>query len=104
TGVWPTESSGAIPESPRETWWSVDQALQRGTRSLPGDSSLAELLLTHRGVRSNHSTPQLSVEQILEWAQAHRRRTRSWPTSLSGPIPGSGGDNWKGIDYALRKG
>ena len=101
---WPTRSTGTIPESPGETWWSVDLALRRGTRGLPGDSSLSKVLLTHRGVRSNHATPELSIEQILKWAKAHRQRTGNWPTSLSGSIPKRGGENWKGIDYALREG
>lgn len=104
TGAWPTKSSGPIPEAPRETWRAVDQALRRGTRGLRGNSSLARLLLARRGVRSIHTVPDLNTEQILAWAQAHFCRTGRWPTSLSGRIPGSVGDNWKGIDYALRVG
>jgi hypothetical protein len=104
TGAWPTKTSGPVPEAPRETWWALDHALRRGTRGLRGGSSLALMLLAHLGVRSNHTVPDLSTEQILAWAQAHFRRVSRWPTSLSGPIPGSGGDNWKGIDYALRLG
>ena len=103
-GAWPADSSGAIPESPGETWWSVDFALKRGTRSLPGNSSLPQLLLAHRGARTNRTAPQLSVEQILDWAKAHHRRTGNWPTSHSGPIRGSSGENWGVIDGALRGG
>lgn len=43
TGGWPGRSSGAIPESPGETWGAVYNALRLGTRGLPGGSSLAKL-------------------------------------------------------------
>ena len=104
TGEWPTKSAGGISESRGETWWAVDQALTQGTRSLRGGSSLAALLLTHRDVRSNHTAPVLTMNQILRWAREHFSRTDKWPTSLSGAIPTSVGDTWKGIDYALRAG
>ena len=47
---------------------------------------------------------RLSKSIILRWARASRRRTRQWPTHLSGPIPESPGDNWEAIRYALREG
>jgi hypothetical protein len=104
TGSWPTRTCGLIIGEPGESWWAIDHALKLGTRGLRGGSSLAQLLLDRRGVRSIHTVPLLTVEKILGWAKAHYRRTGHWPTSLSGPIPGSHGDTWKGIDYALRIG
>ena len=49
---------------------------------------------------------QLTVEQILAWADAYRSRTGHWPTSLSGSIPESGADNdtWNEINQALQEG
>jgi hypothetical protein len=48
--------------------------------------------------------PPLTVEQILRWADALRRRTGSWPGLHSGPIPDAGGDTWAAVDAALRHG
>jgi hypothetical protein len=44
TGRLPNSRSGPIARSPGETWNIVDNALMRGTRGLPGGSSLAKLL------------------------------------------------------------
>jgi hypothetical protein len=43
-GFWPTPFDGRIPDAPGETWLKVEDALRRGTRGLPGGSSLAKLL------------------------------------------------------------
>ncbi len=40
TGQWPPVRSEPIPEAPCETWVAIDIALRRGTRGLPGGSSL----------------------------------------------------------------
>jgi len=47
--TWPKRHSGPIPGA-EATWSSVDAALQKGSRGLPGGSSLARLLKEHRGV------------------------------------------------------
>jgi hypothetical protein len=46
----------------------------------------------------------LTVQQILRWAKAHRRRTGRWPRILSGPLDDAPGENWRAIDMALRYG
>jgi hypothetical protein len=46
----------------------------------------------------------LTVQQILAWADAHWRRTGSWPKSRSGPVKGAPGETWWGIDMALIEG
>jgi hypothetical protein len=104
TGAWPTARSGHIEEVPGETWRLVDQALRQGQRGLPGGSTLAQLLSARRGVRMRPYLPDLKESDILAWAEAHRRRTGVWPTSKSGPIPGTAGETWRGVDDALRKG
>jgi hypothetical protein len=104
TGEWPSAQSGPIPEAPGETWRAVDTALRQGGRGLPGGSSLARLLERHRGVRNPMDLPPLMERQILAWADAHRRRTGAWPKADSGPIPGTGGESWSGVDSALRRG
>jgi superfamily II DNA or RNA helicase len=48
TGRWPKQSSGPLDEVPGETWKSIDFALVKGKRGLPGGSSLARLVEQHR--------------------------------------------------------
>jgi hypothetical protein len=45
-----------------------------------------------------------SVAQVLAWADAFHLSTGHWPMSASGPIPFSGGENWRRVDSALRLG
>src|SRR5262249_39100472 len=85
--------SGSIPGTSGETWAGVDNALRNGLRTLPGDSSLAQLLAERCGARHIHRLPPLSEETILEWADAHYRRTGTWPSNDSGIIPGWGVKN-----------
>jgi hypothetical protein len=51
-GRWPGHLSGPIPEAPGETWGGVHAALYKGSRGLPGGSSLYRLLLEHKRRRS----------------------------------------------------
>jgi len=80
TARWPTISSGGIPESPSETWATVNSALRRGVRGLPGGDSLFRLLTRRRGARRRGGKDALTVRQILTWAEAHHRRTGRWPS------------------------
>ncbi len=104
TGMWPNYNSGAVMESPEETWMSVHMALQNGNRGLPGESSLARLLAEFRGVRNVANLPPLSEPQILAWADAHRASTGDWPKSTSGPVADAPGETWAKIDGALQQG
>jgi hypothetical protein len=104
TGKWPTCNSGPIAEAPGETWMAVHTALYDGLRGLPGGSSLARLLARHRGVPNLQALPRLTVAKVLAWADAHHRRTGQWPIKESGPIQGTRGETWKGIDRGLRRG
>lgn len=104
TGNWPTKDSGCIIGALFETWIAVDTALRVGLRTLPGGSSLAQLLAEKRGVRNIRDLPPLSVERILEWADGYFQRKGSWPTIASGAIINSGGETWRRVDQALRSG
>jgi hypothetical protein len=42
--------------------------------------------------------------QVLSWADIHVRKTGKWPNRDSGPIEGSGGETWHGVDTALKAG
>jgi hypothetical protein len=46
----------------------------------------------------------LTVERILAWADAHRKRTGSWPTSRSGPVADAPGEDWWNLNESLLHG
>src|SRR5262249_25090971 len=46
----------------------------------------------------------LTRKQILQWADAHRRRSGTWPTPDAGPIPEAPGETWANVNEALRRG
>ena len=104
TGKWPTVNSGPIPESPGDTWLKVQYTLRRGGRSLEGGSSLAQLLAEKRGRRNRIGAPDLTIPQILAWADAFQARHGRWPKTESGPIPEAPGETWCGVNGALRTG
>jgi hypothetical protein len=103
-GAWPTPRSGAIPEAPGETWMAANMALRKGLRGLPGGSSLALLLAEKRDVRNVWSLPDLSIQQILAWADGHHQRTANWPNLGSGAIMEAPEESWSAVDHALRRG
>ena len=47
TGQWPIKRSGAIAQSPGDTWVAIDKALRAERRGLPDGLSLAKLLREH---------------------------------------------------------
>ncbi len=103
-GKWPNQQSGPIPEAPGESWGKVDRALISGLRGCPGGSSLPQLLERHRGHRNHMNLPDLTIQQILSWADAHHRRTGRWPRHKSGPILEQPDTTWSAVDTALNEG
>ncbi len=103
-GTWPKHTSGPIPESPLESWFKVNRALQRGVRGLEPGSSLAQLLAAHRGVKKGGNRPELRQQEILKWADAFHSRTSRWPIRRAGPIPEAPGEHWSKVDFALKVG
>ena len=101
TGRWPHKTSGRVTETLQETWVGIDLALQRGSRGLPGGTTLARLLLEQRGVRNHLCLPRLTVQRILSWADAHHERTGSWPRTSSGRVFGTLQETWSAVDRAL---
>ncbi len=104
TGKWPNERSGPIPDSGGETWLGIETALQRGSRGLPGGSSIPRLLAQYRGVRNKTNLPLLTIPDILAWADARYQRTGQWPNVRSGPILEAHGETWSGVNAALERG
>jgi hypothetical protein len=103
-GRWPTVKSGAIPGAPGETWIKVSTALSSGIRGLPGGSSLAKLLMEHRGARYDAHRPPLDPATIRKWAARFEKENGKLPSRQSGPIPWSDGDSWSNVELALRNG
>jgi hypothetical protein len=102
TGKRPARSSGPVSAADGETWFGVDEALQKGRRGLPGGSSLSEVIRQNRG--DWLPWPRLTIEQILRWADAHQQRTGRLPSVDSGPVKGVPGQTWRAIDRALTRG
>ncbi len=103
-GCWPTENAGKIAAAPGETWGKVSKALRNGSRGLSGGTTLAQLLARDRGTRNRMALPKLTIKQILAWADAHHRRTGTWPLVGSGPVLDAPDETWKGIEVALQQG
>ncbi len=104
TGKWPGRATGPVHEAPDENWSALSQALEHGGRGLPGSESLAQLLARHGRQRNQGALPRLTIKQILEWADAHYRRTGQWPRRLSGKVHGTRDETWLRIDQAMRVG
>ncbi|MFM9959788.1 MAG: DEAD/DEAH box helicase family protein [Planctomycetaceae bacterium] len=102
TGEWPRQTSGQVTGT-EESWTRLSGALQQGQRGLPRGSSLAKLLAEHRGVRNQMDLPDLTIEQILVWVDAHKSATGDWPRKDSGQITGTD-ESWAGINSALKIG
>ena len=102
TGAWPgPRTPGIIPGTEAEKWRSLDYALRFGGRGLPAGSSLMRLLADRCGARNRNVPPQLSVVQILAWADAHFARHGRWPTATAGTIPETVGESWGAVSHAL---
>jgi hypothetical protein len=127
TSQWPTYGTGRVVHAPfEETWHGINLALRRGWRGLPGGQCLAWLLQEHRQVKPRVSREghlaqmtvrrrlsaerpggrrNLTVEQILLWADQHHATTGAWPKARSAePIPGAPGETWSTLNAALTNG
>jgi hypothetical protein len=105
TRRWPKqESDGPILDAPGETWKGIQMALVNGRRGLPSGSSLPQLLTEQRGVRNHYDLPALSIDQILAWADLHRRRTGKWPNEYCGAVADAPNETWARINTALFEG
>jgi len=104
TGEWPNSKSGQVLSNPEEKWSAIDGALYSGIRGLSGGSSLLKLLSEKRGVRNRNNPPPLKVDQILNWADDHYKRTGKWPNENSGEVEGAPGEKWGAISMSLAQG
>ena len=104
TGIWPNQYTGTVHDAPDETWANINAALRIGLRTLPGGSSLPQLLTEERGVRNHLALLNLTNEQILSWADAYHERMGGWPSRDSGAIEEAPGENWSAVNAALHQG
>lgn len=106
TGNWPQAADGPVPEAERTTWDSLNKALIRGARGLPGGSCLKKLLVARRAIRRGRRCwcSEFTLAQIWKWARAFHKRHGEWPRTASGPIPESNGDTWRKVNSALTVG
>jgi hypothetical protein len=103
TGQWPGPASGKIPQAPGETWEKIALALRRVGLGLPRGMGLTGLIRRTLDPAAG-VPPNLSVDQILAWASAHRAATGRWPGATAGAIPGAPGERWANINAALCRG
>jgi hypothetical protein len=89
---------------PGETWATVHGALSDGRRGLPAASSLAQFLAEHRGVRNLSAPPDLSIAQILRWADRPPQQTGDWPAHNSGTVATAPGETWSAFNFSLTYG
>jgi hypothetical protein len=104
TGLWPNAHCGPVAGAPGESWSGIAYALMVGRRGLPGGMPLKRLLLEHRGPQVENRGPALTIERVLQWADAHHAAHGEWPGTRSGQVPGAGRLSWSSIDRFLRYG
>lgn len=100
-GRYPSADSGPVAGVPGQTWQDLDRALRRGSPGLPGGSSLPQLLNELLGKRERSCSTELSLAQILHWADRHHQQTGAWPQRSSGPVIDAPGETWHSVDAAL---
>jgi hypothetical protein len=104
TAAGPAPGAGPVDPTSGETWESINSALRGGLRGLVGRTSLARLLLEHRGPDAHNRPPRLTVEQVLAWADAYRAASGRWPRRDSGAVVEGSRETWSKIAQALAKG
>jgi hypothetical protein len=103
-GRWPSLDSGPVQSAPGENWSAISSALTEGRRGLPGGSTLARLLVENRGRQALNGRPELTVEQILAWADAHQAAHGRWPVEESGTVEAAPAESWGAISLSLLHG
>ena len=102
-GKWPNRGSGSIVDSPGDTWNAVQLAMRRGSRGLPGGTTLTKLLAERRD-RYDWPCLRLDTETILRWANTFHAKTGRWPGAESGKVEEFPDLSWAAVVTALRTG
>jgi hypothetical protein len=87
-------------------WSAVNAAIQTGHRGCPAVPPWPASWPPAGVSGTARPWPPLTVRQIQRWADAHRKRTGTWPHHHAelGAITGSNAEPWLGVDSALRAG
>lgn len=104
TGRWPGLTSGRVWGTVDEKWVNINACLREGHRGFPGGWTLAQLLFEYRGKRNDKRLPHYTISRILQWVDAHFKRTGKWPNIKSGAIHDAPGETWLAVHMALHKG
>jgi len=86
---------------------NIDAASIGGHKRWDGVSAEQRSALGRKAVEARwrkEARDDLTVEQILAWADAHHKRTRKWPSVNSGAVDDAPGETWVAINQALYKG
>jgi hypothetical protein len=103
-GRWPKIASGTIAEAPGESWRRVNTALKQGNRGFLGGSSLPSFLAKYRRIKKPTVLRELTIREILAWADDHIRRTGLRPTHSSGRMFAPPHKTWAAVNLDLRDG
>jgi len=104
TGQWPTPLSGRVHGVSGLTWYKINKALWQGQHNFEVGTELHQILRIHLGVRQVKRPSQLTDKKILQWADAHHRRTGTWPKAKSGIVWTAPGEKWARINNAILNG
>lgn len=75
-----------------------------GIESLRRGLSVKCSIVPHQAEKLGSRRRPFTTEEILQWADAHRKSTGRWPTVNSGPVLDAPGENWSAISGALTAG
>src|SRR4051794_14649453 len=76
----------------------------KGSRGLPGGTTLPQLLAEYRNARNPGNLPELTIDQILAWADSHHNRKGDWPRIESAAVFEDPDEKWVNINAALQNG
>ena len=74
-GSWPNGDSGPVDGQPGESWNNIQAALVTGQRRFLPGSSVLKVLVRHSRVPPKADLPDLTVEEILQWADRYCERS-----------------------------
>jgi hypothetical protein len=103
-GTWPHERSGGIPNSNGETWGSIYNSLRLGKYARRRRRAIERLVAKRRVPNALNKPADLSIAQILRWADTYFTVRGRWPTAKSRGLRMGPTVSWRIIDEALRLG
>jgi hypothetical protein len=105
TGRWPISRDGPVLGQPGETWEGINDALRKCGRGVTRPTTLHQLLARRRGaLDSRRLCPELTRQQIIEWARLYHMRTGTWPRRDSGRIASAPNLSWSTVHNTLKRG